>query len=202
MHCKNAGEGKIRGERRANSRRFELPSPLLGAHPSPHDRRVVSWTGSPRCATVERHVADAADVVLGGPRPARDRMPVLDLALHRATPRDGAGEQTPEQTRPRPAAAAGSLRTFEVKSTVKSSEGSVSKLLGADRPTDRESTVSRSGTVTLVAYMHTDIGDRVCLLDSISHRPRHRPPLFSRGLGGGAAVAVALRPPPPPALSG
>ena len=52
------------------------------AHPSPNDGRVVARPGGTRRTAVERHVADAANVVLGRPCPGGHSVPVLDLHLH------------------------------------------------------------------------------------------------------------------------
>lgn len=54
------------------------------AHPAPDYRRVVSWSGCSRSASVKRHVANTADVVFGGPCPACHRVPSLHLDLHHA----------------------------------------------------------------------------------------------------------------------
>lgn len=64
------------------------------AHPAPDDWRVIARPWRSRGTSIQRHVADAADVVLGGPSPTRDRVPCLDLNLHPAelkVPGVGAG---------------------------------------------------------------------------------------------------------------
>ena len=66
-----------------------MPHSALLTHPTPDDRRVVTRSSSSGRAAVERHVADAADVVLRRPRPRRHRVPVFYRHLHAAAARRG-----------------------------------------------------------------------------------------------------------------